>query len=515
MTVSTGAPGTWPDAALRWLTVWALAAGAAVLAISVNNPLVEAHGFRQAQTAMAAYWMLHGAPWIDYWTPVFGPPWSIPFEFPLYQWLLAAITGATGLPLNAVGRVVSYLWLLASLPPALGLLRAYPLPPLTARFYLVLLLASPLYLFWGRAVLIETQALALALWFLWATRRALAGRNPAVLALAVLAGTAAALTKVTTWGPFLAAAAAMTLHQLWVAERWPARARAAAVGVIAALPGLVAVALWNRHADALKSLQPLADGLRSNAPAMVAWNFGPLSERVSAAYWMAQARALVDMFGLIGPVMVVIVGVACRRAAPGRHATRAILALVALYELPWLVLANLHAVHNYYQTANGLFGIAAMAVALAAIAAAGRADRAALLCIACVASQAIGFAGQYARSLVVPELAREWAVAQALRAGTRPGEVVVAYGLDWSPVVAYEAGLLARMEPDWVPLTDLRARVPGLTPAAIGGRRLAAVVRCPSRADDDPVARARLDVLAVTWRTVTAEDCRISFAPLG
>ena len=44
------------------------------------------HNFRQTQTAITSYYMIRGGPFLKYETPVFGVPWSIPFEFPLYQW---------------------------------------------------------------------------------------------------------------------------------------------------------------------------------------------------------------------------------------------------------------------------------------------------------------------------------------------------------------------------------------------------------------------------------------------
>ena len=486
-----------------------------VLALSFANPLVEAHGFRQAQTAIGIYWMLHGGGWVDYWTPVLGPPWSIPFEFPLYQWLVAAMAGTTGLPINGVGRVVSYGWLLASLPPALALARAARVPPATARIYAILLLASPLYLFWGRAVLIETQAVALSVWFLWWTERTTATGRVLPLLGAVLAGAAAALTKITTWGPFLVAAGVIVAWRLWRAGGWTSRARVAASGLAVALPGLVLFAAWNAHADRLKALNPLALALRSDAPAMVAWNFGTLGQRASGAFVIAQMRALVDLFGLAGPVLLVLAGWALVKARPSRAVLVTVGVLLVLYELPWLVLANLHTVHNYYQTANGLFAVAAVAVVLAAIAQGGAERRAAALCVALLVSQIAGFAAQYAPSLFTPNLRREWAVAQRLREGTQAGEAMIAYGLDWSPVVPYEVGLVARMEPQGTTPAAFRARLPGTAPAMLDGRRVAAVVRCPSDVDGDPVADARLAAIARAWRSVAADDCLVSFAPRG
>src|SRR5690242_6357999 len=58
------------------------------LVAGINQPIADLHQFRQTQTAITAYWMAKGGPWLAYETPVLGYPWSIPFEFPVYQYLL-------------------------------------------------------------------------------------------------------------------------------------------------------------------------------------------------------------------------------------------------------------------------------------------------------------------------------------------------------------------------------------------------------------------------------------------
>src|ERR1700722_9222047 len=77
--------------ALAIIAVMLVVLGAVVLSIRWNDPLLGMHSFRQTQTAITSYWILRGSPWLAYHTPVFGAPWSIPFEFPMYQLLVALI----------------------------------------------------------------------------------------------------------------------------------------------------------------------------------------------------------------------------------------------------------------------------------------------------------------------------------------------------------------------------------------------------------------------------------------
>jgi len=77
-----------------------------------GQPLLDLHSFRQTQTALTSYWFSSSGWRLDYWTPVAGAPWSIPFEFPVYQALVAFVSDMLGSPLDKTGRLVSYFFLL-------------------------------------------------------------------------------------------------------------------------------------------------------------------------------------------------------------------------------------------------------------------------------------------------------------------------------------------------------------------------------------------------------------------
>ena len=67
-----------------------------------NLPGVE---FRQAQTAISAHFIqVEDNFSLAYPTPVLGKPWSIPLEFPLYQWTVVAVSNGTLSPARPLGR---------------------------------------------------------------------------------------------------------------------------------------------------------------------------------------------------------------------------------------------------------------------------------------------------------------------------------------------------------------------------------------------------------------------------
>ena len=75
--------------------------------IGFHNTLFDFHGFRQTQTAISADSILHGGSFLRYETPVLGPPWSLPYEFPLYQGAVAVLAKIFSTPLDQTGRFVS------------------------------------------------------------------------------------------------------------------------------------------------------------------------------------------------------------------------------------------------------------------------------------------------------------------------------------------------------------------------------------------------------------------------
>jgi hypothetical protein len=95
-------------------------------AFSADRPLFDHFGFRQNQTAMTAQWFdvknpIRGL--FFYETPEFGAPWMVPFEFPLYQGVVAILSHRSGLSLTTTGRLVSGLFFLAALIPLWFLVR--------------------------------------------------------------------------------------------------------------------------------------------------------------------------------------------------------------------------------------------------------------------------------------------------------------------------------------------------------------------------------------------------------
>jgi len=332
-----------------------------------NNPLLDHHQFRQTQTAITSYYMIRGGPWLNYDTPVLGPPWSIPLEFPVYQWVVAAIVALSHAPVDQTGRLTSLAFFYLSFIPGYFLLRDVGISRRSHRLvFMCLLLVSPTYLFWSRTVMIESTALFFNLSFLAFVARYAGSRKTLAALAAVLLGALGALIKITTFVSFGVAAALVLFRPfLWTLQsggwRGAARQYVLAVTLIAGIP-MIAGVVWTRYAEDVRSQNPMGAEYLSFS-ALKIHNFGTMEQRLSLDSW---TRILVDRVGLVaGSVKVLfllpLVMLLLRRRI------LFFLSSFLLFLTGPLFFMNLHVEHDYYSYANGLFFLASIAVVVVAM----------------------------------------------------------------------------------------------------------------------------------------------------
>ncbi|HTK85448.1 MAG TPA: hypothetical protein VL625_10225, partial [Patescibacteria group bacterium] len=262
------------------MAVFAAAIACLVAIVYAKQPLLEAYSFRQTQTALTSYWMIKEGWRLAYQTPVLGYPWSIPFEFPLFQSLAALISSTGDFPLDETGRLLSFSFLLACGWPAFLIVRRLGLPLRAAFVFCALFWSSPAYLFVRRTFMIETTALFFTL---MAIPFALDLRRPdmklsSVLLFALFA-TLGMLQKVTTAAPVLTVMGFVVLasHIRTSGITLPTLRRAACMAVAFGMPLLLEV-LWVKYTDAVKLLN--AYGSEETSAALIKWNFGTLAQRL-------------------------------------------------------------------------------------------------------------------------------------------------------------------------------------------------------------------------------------------
>src|SRR5690606_34832678 len=160
-------------------------------------------GFREPQTALVVSSILKTGNWFWYEIPVLGPPWRLPFEFPLYQWVIVIFVKLFGMEVIPAGRLVSILFFVGGLFPAASLLKEIGFKEGRTRLvFLTLLVSAPIYVEFSRTFLIESTGLFLGLCYLANVAKYLSSRESGSIILAGFFGVIGALVKVTTFYGF-------------------------------------------------------------------------------------------------------------------------------------------------------------------------------------------------------------------------------------------------------------------------------------------------------------------------
>ncbi len=455
-----------------------------------RQPLVEMESYRQTQTAITAYWMINDGWRLAYETPVVGYPWSIPFEFPIYQSLVALLAWAFHVPLDATGRLVSFCFLLGCGYPALQTVSRLKLPRQVAWIFCVLLWSSPLYLFWGRAFLIETAALFFALEAVpWALDLRAQVRWRSVLLFATFA-TLAMLQKVTTAAPVLLVMGLLVLASH--ARRWikqPSLRLAAQLAVAFGIPLVVGVA-WVAFTDVIKNQS--AYGAQLTSAAVRQLSLGTLSQRgldtLKLLVWDRVIRF--SGGGYYGAFLLVgaLIGLGWRE--------RIITAVcIVLFILPSLMFTNLHVMQDYYQVACGAFLLAALAMSIGLwLPRLGFSMLAPIAIVMMVAINLSIFNGLYGRTVRTQYNAGNntiLAIGDILRRYTPADSAIAVYGTNWSSAIPYYAERKALAaarafggrtfhREDGPPEFSAYADAWRSPERFLGGKKLAGIVFCPT-----------------------------------
>jgi len=415
-----------------------------------NNPLSEAP--RQTQTAITSYYLMRGGPFLNYETPVLGAPWSVPFEFPLYQWLVAKTTRIFDMPLDQTGRFVSELFFVLSLELLWILLSEFAIRPIFRLVFLTLVLVSPEYLFWSRAFVIESTAVFFCLGYLLFVVRYIRTRNAIDAVLAGLLGAIGVLVKLTTFPSF-----ALAAGLIYVAKSWPdlkqLKSRkvvfrhALALVMFVCFPLFIGW-LWVRHSDQIKVLN--VAGVHLTSAALRSWNFGTLAQRFFPRTWGWLLLRSSYLLGSIKILLLPLVGLYF-----ARHRVGVALISIAGFLAAPLIFTNLHVHHNYYVYANGGFLIAAVAWSIVGLLEGSNWRKLAGLaifsiCILCsIAGYYDGPHDKY-YEIQTGDWTQEKRLGGLIKRSTAPEDVLLIFGLDWSPDLAYYSERRALMWPKWM-----------------------------------------------------------------
>lgn len=437
---STSVRATLEERAAFLLFLVTLAVHLGAMTVGWSSKALPGVEFRQAQTALSAYWIQADGDFsLAYPTPVLGKPWSVPMEFPLYQWTVVAVSDLTHWSLTKAGRAVSIACFYLCLPAVFLLLDRWAVPRRWRWLALAVVVTCPLYVFYARSFLIETMALMFSLWFWVAFERAVVRRSKVWWAVAAVTGAGAGLVKVTTLMLYLLPMGVWAIKRGWQARGRGERVRELAwMGATVAVPFALTLA-WLHYADGIKALNPLGRFLTSAN--LKDFNLGTSATRFSPETWAMQWRIVRDE--LTAMPALILCGIVA--GVTGRARLLAIAGCLAGFMAALVIFPVLYALHDYYYLANTLLLLLAMGLAITSLAE-SRSPRwvVAGVVLLLLGAQVLRYRTHYYPSQQIVQAGGS-GLTDALRALTNPNDVLVIAGQDWSSIVPYYARRRALM----------------------------------------------------------------------
>ncbi|NRA45858.1 MAG: glycosyltransferase family 39 protein [Oligoflexales bacterium] len=414
------------------------------------------HGFRQTQTAISTYFLAQGGPWFAYETPVLGPPWSIPMEFPLYQWIVAVLNHTTGYPLGVSGRLVSVLMFLVSLIFLYQTLKQINTSVKTRLLIVSLMLVTPIYQFYSWAFMIESTALALCMVYCWASIHWLQSNRVKWAVFSLFFGVLAALVKITTFFGFNVLLSFFVLHKFFQENgKWKAKTilKYLSYGTVLAIIPLLCLSIWVGWTDFLKEQNPLSQGFITSQ-ALKTWNFGTIDSKLDWSSWDRILNGhLATIVGKLSTILPFLIFGLFNK-------TRFLQILSCLFV--WLlvpaVFTNLYVVHDYYAYANSIFLILSVGLSFSVLVEKKHwlpHVAAVLSCVYLVTHLTDVYQSGYKRG----QLAFRGDLFEVNKAFSAPQNnfkkgALIIWGEDWSPEIAFSARRRVIMDRSDRPLND-------------------------------------------------------------
>jgi 4-amino-4-deoxy-L-arabinose transferase-like glycosyltransferase len=286
--------------------------------------------------------------------PVLGPPWKVPFEFPLYQWFAAVTSTISGWSETYTGRATAALFFVLS---AYATYRLAVLVTSTS----VALTGITLYLFcayslnWGTEIMPDFTAVLFSVVSLEFFLRFIDSHRHTHWMIAVGAGALGALAKITTATLIIGVALGLLLLLRFGLQK------RAWVTMGLALAGCLPALVWNQYADRIKANN--VHTAYTTSRNLASWQFGPWRDRVEMSAWQTLLRHSFEP--IVGSVLVAVgvwlLALTVRRWRP----------LVSSMGLSMMagpaVFAGLYFSHDHYFIASLPFFAIITGIALVAI----------------------------------------------------------------------------------------------------------------------------------------------------
>ena len=473
--------------------------------VNISNPILEQHGFRQSQTALSAFYLIKNGFSLDYITPVIGEGWSIPFEFPIYQYLVALIYKGINIELTIIGRALSILFTLLCCIPVYKSLEVFDVKKVAIYLVLIIFLTSPIYLFWSGTFMIEPTALFFSLmslyFFLRISNHKYSTLNINYLSYVILLLfflILAFLQKITTILPIFLLMIIINFYQIYLNPKKIEIVKFVLINIILLLSLSIGY-LWVNYSDTIKLMNPIGKYLTSTELRL--WNFGTLEQRFSYKFIIDTIiiRNLIGS-GLYGIGLIIII------YSTYKIKIIRVITLISLvmYLLPLYIFTNLHTKHNYYQFSNTIFLSVSLGISIYyLIYNKSKKIQAIVISMLFISNISI-FGIQYSKAKFTHINAnnRSLQIAEFIRANTLDDEIFIVFGYDWSSELAFYSKRKLLMAPHFYSLDlDIAINHDLYLPNSI----VAGLILCPT--DDYEIIKTRIKENHIIKNTSSVNNC--------
>ncbi|MCX6267886.1 MAG: glycosyltransferase family 39 protein [Bacteroidetes bacterium] len=405
----------------------------------LGNYLLDNHAFRQTQTALTTFYIVKDGFHLNYITPILGDPWTIPFEFPIYQMVVALLKMGTSLSLDVSGRIISIMFFCLSLFPLYMIMRRIMKSNTESLLAVCFVLLHPIYLFWSRTFMIESTALFFAITTLWLSIVFLETKRILPLVFAVSCAIIASLVKITTMASFTMIISVWALV-CWLKEKGYRFGLKTTLyyGAFLLLVILLPVYLareWVAYSDTLKSVNLYA-AQTTMSTNLNSWNFGTLDQKFSLTTWN---RILIHSAIYSIPFYAICIAMLILAFILKLKYRKEALISVFLYLLAPAIFTNLYYVHSYYTYANSIFLCAALEFLVISFII-NKKNYLKVAGYGMAAGVMIFFFSQYLKEYYqLAKLNQDYviSVSKWIKENTGKDDVMIVYGNDWGSEYAY------------------------------------------------------------------------------
>jgi hypothetical protein len=311
---------------------------------TLSQPLVERHDFRQTQTAFTTLTMANGDGGLfSSKLPLFGSPWELPLEFPLFQFIASLNHRLFNLEIDFANRFTSLIFFCLCLFPLQTIASRY-MTRLGSLLTCLSFAFSPLAIQWSRASLIEYCVVFFGLLFVSHFLQFWDKPSWKLAIVATVTGSITGLIKVTTLLPMVVFVVAVLISRRDVLEIFSKnRVRNfGAAGIM--LVSFLTTQTWVKFSDGIRASNPATLWLTQSR--LNEWNFGTIEQRQSLANWKILFERIDNLIFLPSTIIffVLIGSVFSRSRRVVMASSLSVITTISIF-------FNLYVVHDYYLIA--------------------------------------------------------------------------------------------------------------------------------------------------------------------